>query len=373
MPAIALLATTLLFWGFYDRYQATGPALLQNPSLDAVARARGDCTGSNGWFRLVVAPGGKTASLNFPIPNGTGADLVRVRGDVKAAGVVSGKYPWSCARLLLVQYDANNKWIPGHHGVVSLDGTEGWSACEDVFEIDPQAARADLVIQQLGSEGAAEFRHLSAEPVRLRVSFIAWQWLFIVLWLAMAALYVKRCRLDRRRLRLLILLNAAAIVFGVLMPEKWIEGTSDYMADETAKIIAKVESGAGGGASVAHAKPKKKSVEPEKKSGMELELNRFNELVGGVHGFGHLALFASLCLLVYLSAALEGQHRSYYFKVAFDILLFAAITESLQYVTLDRRPGLSDWLVDLCGMGLAFLIFLAVKRFVPKPVVPPAV
>ena len=68
--------------------------------------------------------------------------------------------------------------------------------------------------------------------------------------------------------------------------------------------------------------------------------------------------FASLCFLVYLSSALERQHPAYFFKVGFDMLLFAAVTEALQFLTLDRAAGISDWLTDVYGMLLALVLFL---------------
>jgi len=85
---------------------------------------------------------------------------------------------------------------------------------------------------------------------------------------------------------------------------------------------------------------------------------------------GHFVLFASLCFLVYLSAALEGQHPAYFFKVAFDILLFAGVTEALQFLTLDRMAGAGDLRIDLYGMAAALLLFLMilplVRRFFAK-------
>ncbi|HSR88575.1 MAG TPA: VanZ family protein, partial [Pontiella sp.] len=89
-------------------------------------------------------------------------------------------------------------------------------------------------------------------------------------------------------------------------------------------------------------------------------IDHLSAKVGGLHGFGHFALFASLCFLIYLSAALERQPRTYFFKVAFDMMLFAGITESLQYLTLDRTPDVQDWLVDVYGMAAAFACFLFV-------------
>jgi hypothetical protein len=67
---------------------------------------------------------------------------------------------------------------------------------------------------------------------------------------------------------------------------------------------------------------------------------------------------------------LERQHRFYYFKRAFDILLFAAITESLQHLTLDRTAGISDWLTDVYGILSALVLFLVARVLVPRIISP---
>jgi hypothetical protein len=71
-----------------------------------------------------------------------------------------------------------------------------------------------------------------------------------------------------------------------------------------------------------------------------------------------------LCFLVYLSAALERQHLIYFAKVGIDVLIFAAITESVQFLTLDRKAGVADLLTDIYGMATALVLFLAVLPFV---------
>ena len=352
LPVMLLLAATLLFWGLYERYEPAGPILLQSPSMTDVSRLGGDCTETNGHFTLTVLPGGNTASIHLRVPNASHYDRIRVQGRMKLDGVVAGENSWRCARLLLIQYDARNQWIPGHHGVVAKKGTRDWKAYEDVFKLDPCAVHADLVIQQLGREGSAEFDRLVAEPVRLRPSFRWWRMAFAMTWLSMAVLYFRRCRLHHRRLRVLILLNAIAIVFGTLMPEKWIEDTSEYARIEAVRIIEKTG---------AHTIPVASSQAPStNRDSDQKKIDQFSKVIGSAHGLGHFSLFATLCFLIYLSAALEGQSRSYFFRVAFDVLLFAGITESLQYLTLDRTPGVLDWFVDVCGMAFAFACFLVV-------------
>ncbi|WP_136081102.1 VanZ family protein [Pontiella desulfatans] len=359
LPAMLLLAATLLFWGLYDRYALDGDVLLESPALADATRVRGDCTGTNGHFRLTVHEDGKMASINFRLPGASDFRMIRVRCRIRTADVVPGKYSWRCARLLLTQYDANNKWIPGQHGLVSQWGTGEWSFHQEVFATIPGAAHADVVIQQSGISGTAEFDSIAAEPVRLKKTFFVWQGVFAFLWVGMAGLYYRRCRLHNRRLRLLILLNIFAILFGTLMPTVVIQKGTDGLKESVAKAIQKRSQSKP--AAAPETTIKKKPVDHDVHETKRID--RFNEAVDGAHVAGHFVLFSSLCFLVYLSAALEGQHRSYYFKVAFDILLFAAITESMQNLTLDRTAGLSDWLTDVYGMALAFGVFLVVRFF----------
>lgn len=354
LPALILLAATVLFWSRYDRYEPVGPVLLESPVLADGTNIRGDVSRSNAHFTLRVPPGGKHARIDFPLPAAVEYESIRVRARIKVDGVVVGKYPWSCARLLLAQYDANNKWIPGHHGLAAAEGSKDWAGHEDVFEISPNASRVVVVLQQSGSAGTAEVKHIEVEPVRLRASFLCWRIIFFSLWLSLAALYFRRCRLQHRKLNVLILLNVLAILYGTLMPSVWIQDGSAWAkktwAERSKPAPAKIQPAAGKPAP----KPAPSHEPMDWFMGVEVE----------AHQMGHFVLFASLCFLVYLSAALERQHPAYFFKVGFDVLLFAAVTESLQFLTLDRSAEVGDLRIDLYGMAAALLVFLVVLPLV---------
>jgi hypothetical protein len=201
--------------------------------------------------------------------------------------------------------------------------------------------------------------------VKIKASFIWFRVLFATAWVVIALLYFRRCRLDRRKLRLLILLNAIAILYGTLMPGDWIENISEQLKQKVSQTIrqpapSKVENK---GKSAA---PKKS---PDVVAAETRRMGQFDSVVGSAHKLGHFALFGSLCFLVYCSAWLEKQHPVYYLKVGLDILLFAAITESLQYFKMDRTPGISDWLIFVYGLLTAFAAFLIVQalaQFLPK-------
>ncbi len=352
MPVLALLAVSVLFWTNYDRYEPTGPALLDSPELTEGTDLRGEVSENAGRFVLNVPKGGTSARINFRLPPTTDYEYIRVRGRIRVEDVVVGKHPWSCARLLVTQYDANDKWIPGHHGLVAESGSRDWKRHEDEFEIMPTAKRAVVSLHQSGLEGLAEFDGITAQPVRIRASFTGWRLLFVVLWVVAAMVYFPRCRLNRRKLRLLILLNAMAILVGTLMPGHWIGNTADQVKVVWEKSRASA--------------PVNKDLRPAtaiatKKTATEKpQMDRFSQIVGNAHRVGHFALFSSLCFLVYLSAALERQHPIYFLKVGFDILLFAVVTESLQFLTLDRTPGWWGLILDIYGMVTALAIFLIV-------------
>lgn len=357
LPAILLLAATVLFWSLYDRYEPIGQPMLPSPSLASASAVRGDVSETGGRFVLDVPMGGKTADVRFALPTAMDYSTLRVRARLKVDGVVAGKHAWNCARMLVVQYDAKGKWISGHHGLAAEKGSKDWKWTEDVFEIFPNAARADVVLQQGGKAGRAEFAGLEVWPVRIRPSFVWWRIAFAVLWLGAAILYFPRCRLHTRRLKVLISINAVAILVGTLMPSDWVDDAAVQMKATAARITASAPAAP----SVQTSPVPQKPVERE-----SAQMDRFNAVVGNAHLAGHFVLFASLCFLVYLSAALERQHPVYFFKVGLDILLFAAITESLQLLTLDRTAGIGDMRIDVYGMALALLVFLAVLPVVRR-------
>jgi VanZ family protein len=372
LPSIILLAVTLLFWGFYDRYTAAGPVLLEAPVLADGFRAHGSCIQSNGVFTLTVSEDGKTAGVRFKLEDAADYSIIRLSGRIRTIDVVCGKHAWNSARLLLIQRDAAGKWIPGSHRLLSKDGTEPWTGQVQEFKIDPKTVSVEVVLEQTGTSGIAYFSGIKAQPVKIRGSFALFRILFSLLWLGMAMLYFKRCRLDRRKLRLLILLNVIAILCGTLMPAAWIQTVSDQVKtriEQSVRKKAEKKKAMSPAVQSTPSHPNRTPTSAPAKSAEDKQLDRFNEMVGSAHRAGHFILFMSLCFLVYCSAWREKQHPVFYVKVGLDVLLFAAVTESLQHLTMDRTPGVSDWLTDVYGMLLAlgiFLCFRLIIHFLPR-------
>ena len=365
-PALILLLVTLLFWNLYDRYERVGAPLLENLTLQEAAVQRGECSEQDGRFILTVTEEQKNPRIVFKLPPVSHPAQIRVKGRIKTKDVVVGKHPWNCARAILIQRDKNRKWTPGPHVSATESETHRWKKFEAVFDTRAATEFVELQLEQTGKSGSAEFDRLMVEIVKQRPSFNIWRLSFALLWGTTGLLYFGRCRLNKRRLRVLITLNAIAIIFGILMPEKWVSESGEFTEKKVETIVKAAQPPPKPTPTTAQKptttiKPVPQKPAPLKDDEITQKVEQVSEKIGGIHGAGHFLLFSSLCFLVYLSAALERQHRIYYLKVVLDILLFAAITESLQYLTLTRTPGIKDWITDALGMTLALLLFIPSK------------
>ena len=159
---------------------------------------------------------------------------------------------------------------------------------------------------------------------------------------------------------MLILLNAIAILYGTLMPNEWVRNISNQVRKTVHELYV-------------HEAAPQKSQPPAAKPAAYApavplfeQIYRFADTEVKAHTAGHFVLFATLCFLMYCSAALERQHPDYFFKVGMDVMLFAAITESLQFLTLDRNADVGDLRIDLYGMALALVVFLCILPLIRR-------
>jgi hypothetical protein len=346
LPAVTLLAVSILFWSQYDRYESSGAFLLQSPPLSAASFLQGEISETTDGLILKASENDPPAHLQFPIPAIPPHRLVRVRAGISVEVPQQRPSASSCTRICLRQYGPDNEPIDTKSNLASLSGSHAWKQHEKVFKIHSRTLRAELILYLPETNGTARIDHLEIQPVQVRTSFRWWRAVFACLWITAAIIYFKRCRLHDRRLRLPIFLNVLIIIIGTLLPYQWIHQASDQVKG----ALEQAEDPYGSTA--------KNAAEPPDCPVIRL----FNN----ASSIGHFILFASLCFLIYLSAALEKQPPFYYVKVGGDLLHFAAITEALQFITPDRTATLCDLRTDVYGLTLALLLFLLIYPLIRK-------
>lgn len=359
LPALLLLLGTVLFWSRYDRYLQDGAILLQNPAIETSFLRRGDVTQTNEFFVLRVPSGGAVAQIRFHLPDAEKYDLLRVEARAKATDIVEGDRPWKCARLLLLQYNSKNKWIPtpDHQPFGKRDGSTRWKKIRKEIDVLPKTDHLVLILQQIGKEGTIEFGEIRVYPVKLRASFLWWRLSFAIAWAVLAFFYLPKAHFRQRKLNLLIALNIVAILFGVLMPADWIKQSAAWAGKTWTEYETTQLSTQPSAKKITKPARPKKSPKP-KKTGKAREYELTTQMTEEAHAAGHFGLFTSLGFLLFLSFFLEQQKVRSYLKVLGDLLLFAAVTESLQFLTLDRTPGFYDFRLDFYGILLGLLFFL---------------
>ena len=218
-----------------------------------------------------------------------------------------GANSWNAARLLLYFTDKDGKphWdYP--HAAGSLTGTSPWKEFEKVFSVPEFAATATVVVQNSSTSGSVWCDDVSLRPAYKNSSYFILRGILLVAGILLAISAIRS--------------------FGLLKNRGWIP----------LGIIAVILVGV-------------------------LCSQYFLEMIAGAFGFkvfwlkkaGHLFLFFVLGLV---STSWAGAAKKATGRMAlslkqlvciFTVLLsFAALTELLQFATVDRGPGTFDFFIN---------------------------
>lgn len=370
--AIGGMAAMQAFFALYPVYHDIGRNLLP-----------AEVTKSSGWvgldlpgvgvvtqdgsprIRLTAAPGQRPA-VEYPLTGWAGADAVLVEGRCRAQEVRRGEYSYQTGRILLVSIDETGRprWDVAHVAV-ALRGSREWHAFRRRFVLSPEAASLRLMVHHGGVGGTIETDGLSVRPQRVNPSagwvFTGWGGIWGI------ALFITatRLRLARRRGGGAVMAVAAAIVVGMLVPERAISAVQSVLrlppslplgraAAPPSTAVPPAVATAGSDRPTAAVRPPKLAA-----------WHRWAAAVD-VHRAGHLMLFvflaaaAARCFGIRLTAASAGGRGLW--KPVGGLALFALAAEQLQWLTWSRSPKLEDASINLVGLALGLLLAEACFR-----------
>ena len=269
----------------------------------------------------------KAAYMKWILNNPQDYQFLLVRAKMRTEGVVKGANSWDAARLLLYFTDKDGKphWdYP--HSAGSLTGTSPWREFEKVFPVPDFAETATVVVQNSSTSGIVWCDDISLWPAYKNTGYFLFRGILLV-----AAI---------------VLAIGAICSFGLLKNRGWIP------LGITAVILIGV-----------------------------LCSQYFLAMIAGAFGlkvfwlkkFGHLFLFFSLglCSTSWVGATNKATGRTTLLLkqlvlIFTGLLAFAALTEFLQFATLDRGPGIFDFFINttgiICGMASARFVALIMKR-----------
>ncbi|WP_322609246.1 VanZ family protein [Pontiella agarivorans] len=341
-----MLAATLFVWPAIDPCRPAGQPLLDHPQLVAADFVHGDCSATNGIIRINQHAAGDHPEVIFDLGNVSRYEIIRLSGCLQA-DPVPDIHAGHTVSLRLDQRLADGQLLRGSWHRMSAVGTLERSFFIQDYMLENDAVATQVVLSRHGSVGSAAFDSIQAVPV-VRSGFYPWvRWSFILTWCLLGIFYYRICRLHERPLRYLILLNALVILVGVMLPTRWFQYGPGFL-----RWFSQLEMQTSPAVSPAY-----ELVAAGLGSGL---LDHFEYIIG--RSTGHFLFFGSLAFLTFLSGALECREYRFYPRAGLDILLFGAVTESLQYFAVERTVDIQDMLCNTYGMLVALLLFILLRK-----------
>ncbi|HPR82999.1 MAG TPA: VanZ family protein [Pontiellaceae bacterium] len=366
--AVLTVGTMALFFNIYEPWRPVGPELIPDGSFSTPA-ATNVWSGWNEWTKLVPAGGfgGSpgvvlTASSNqhgilrFTAHDLTNIPAFRVSLRAAAHGVVRGKEGYHIPRAVFFYNDAQAKSLfKLHHGVMDIPKDRGWHHYKDFFPVPEGAVDARLQIQNLGIAGTMQIDDVSVIPVCERPSAPWWKLFFGVLWTTAFGLCLFALKPWMRRHGFLIMLTLILIMTGIVLPGKFLDSSIEKTVHTAKELIHKTAPPP----PVQAVKTSPAPSAPSKPKGETPFIALAGTLIDQVHTTGHFILFSWLALLASLSWIAAPPALRRITAVFAGLAFFAAATETLQFITIDRAAALSDLCVDIVGMaGAVALVFV---------------
>lgn len=309
----------------------------------AAARAAGD-------HPLRLSPGQAVYRL---LERSPGTRALAIEATVRAQALRRGPANWRMGRIAVGFRDAEgaeNYRVPHH--AVRIDGDRPRHTRSAVLLVPEPTVLLNVVIQNSGIAGIFEVESVALTPMRVapwhRPAALA-----LALAAALIALAaIRRGHLTASRSGIGIILTATVILAGTLVPQPWLERGLHLprpaaRSETSAPADASSIEAAAGTAPTPRAAPASPVTRPE------------------THRLAHLVLFTLLGACAGSLARQAPPARARTLLAA--LVLFAAVTEALQALSISRTPRIDDWGIDLAGLVLGFAAVVAAGRFARKP------
>ncbi len=333
-----LILATLILFTLAPRYQVDSINLLYNSDFSegfknwTESSNCGKLTQNLGEALLENQNAPCTVFLRQHLPIPQSATQLMLSAEVKTHNVSQGKLSWQSARLSLVGIDNNAKKMWHHPHMIKLPPrNEGWKNVSQVFSIPPDSVELIVGLEIMETTGTVSARKLKLAPASENSWFPIVANSLLILW-GVAFLWLgKNLRrlFSSKKIQGSFLIVSGFIAIGCMIPGK----VRDLILDRAQETIGSL---------------KMVLAESFIWSYVPLEFQTYLSI--SPDKVGHFVLFAILAFLFRI-----GRPQDPFVSQCFNLMLFAASTEVLQFFISDRQPGVIDWSIDVGGLFLGFL------------------
>lgn len=372
--AALTISSMSLFFTVYDPWTEIGPNRITDGQFETsacinewtgwdntLARLEpSDGFNQSGGVVLRVAPE-RNGILRMTVDETENIPAFKVSIRAAAQNIKKGRHAWHIPRAIFFFRDQGGKSLFNlSHGVFNITKDSAWRHYVNVFPVPENTLDGRLQIQNLGVGGILAIDDVSVVPVTPRPSAPFFSVFFILLWIAALAVCLLVLEPWKTLPGIAVLFYALTIIIGVLLPGNVLDGAITAAATKAHDIKQRIERPAPNVTipSPTTQTPDKKPP-PTRSSTAQRPAPPIapkGNWVDRAHCIGHFILFTILALCSILRWSPAGKPLALALPVTAGLILFAAATETLQFITLDRKAGLSDLGVDVAGILFAISI-----------------
>lgn len=334
-----LILTTLILFTLAPRYQMDSRNLLNNSKFSEGFKnwtESSNCGKLTQYLGEVLLENQDTPCTVFlrqhlSIPQNA-AQLI-MTAEVKTDNVSQGELSWQSARLSLVGIDKNAEKMWSHPHMIKLPAkSKGWQRVSQVFSIPPGAIELIVGLEIMETTGTMSVRKLTLAPISENSWFPIVANSLLILW-GVAFLWLGkglRQLFSSKIIQGSFIIVGGFIAIGCMIPGK----TRNLILNQAQETIGNI-----------------KMVIAESFIWSYVPLEFQIDPTFSLNEAGHFVLFAILAFLFRI-----GRPQDRFASQCFNLMLFAACTEVLQFFISDRQPGVIDWSIDVGGLFLGFFI-----------------
>jgi len=281
-------------------------------------------SGYKGSAGIKLLSDGETSSyLKWTLANPQKYSFLEFRGKMRTENIVVGENEWNAARFLVyfTDIDGKGRWDYPHEAVRLL-GSHPWQEYSKIFPVPGFAVTANVFVQNNSKSGTIWCDEISLRPLYLNSAYFFYKNGLSVSGILLGIFLIFATEVWKNGRRIIFVL-LATIILGVVCSNVYLE------------MLAK-----------------------------NLSIDLF-----AVKKIGHFILFSLLGFLSirWLNERLQTHSRpavglTHAILTLCGLLIFAAITEFIQFLTIDRDPSIIDFLIDMIGILAGISIGCVVKR-----------
>lgn len=324
LSLVALFGLTVGLFEFFPRFEVSGLPILNVEIFDrnldgwSIYGPREVASIKTGAATLEDQDTSRSVGLYRYLPLTGGQDTLLMSVDVSTEDVRRGQKSWHTALVYLVGRDSDGQLLWKTQRVAAqLEGTNPWRRYSTSFTFDENIKEAMFGAFLAHTTGTLKIRNLVITPVKERAPFLYLAYALIAAWALMITRigYVSLRSVASPMFGWGIAAVAIVIAVGVLLP-----GSLKHEVQATVFSFA--------------AQPLLDFVwgEPE-----------FFGITSSQAG--HFIIF----LILGVIGRLAWSHTSPWI-ILIGLLIFAAVTETLQLYVPNRYPSVEDWFTDATGV-----------------------